>query len=59
MFEFLEIGTLAYRQSFIRNLVNRVEVKLVANKNIPQSRIKGIDIFVKCSMPVGQISVTT
>lgn len=48
MFEFLEIGTLAYRQSFIRNLVNRVEVKLVANKNIPQSRIKeGIDIFVK------------
>ena len=29
MFEFLEIGTLAYRQSFYSNLVNRVEVKLV------------------------------
>jgi hypothetical protein len=48
LFEFLEIGTLTYRQTFIRNLVNRVELKLVANKNIPQYKIKeGIDIFVK------------
>lgn len=48
MFEFLEIGTISYRQTFVRNLVHRVEVKIVANKNVPQSRIKeGIDIFVK------------
>jgi len=48
LFEFLEIGTLAYRQAFIRNLVHRVELKIVANKSVPHSRIKeGIDAFVK------------
>jgi urease gamma subunit len=48
LFEFLEIGTISYRQTFIRNLVHRVEVKIIANKNVPQSRIKeGISIFVK------------
>lgn len=48
LFEFLEIGSLSYRQAFIRNLVSRVESKLIITKNLPTSKIKSaIDIFVK------------
>lgn len=48
LFEFLEIGSLTYRQSFARNLVYRVEKKVKARRNIPEQRIRNaIDIFVK------------
>ena len=47
-FEFLEIGSLSYRQAFIRKLVNRVESKVNLFKSLPPERIKiGIDMFVK------------
>lgn len=47
-FEFLEIGSLSYRQAFIRKLVNRVESKVNLIKSLPPERIKiGIDMFVK------------
>jgi hypothetical protein len=47
-FEFLEIGSLSYRQSFIRKLVHRVEIKINTFKNLPAERIKtAIDFFVK------------
>jgi len=47
-FEFLEIGSLSYRQAFIRKLVYRVESKVNALKSLPPERIKtAIDMFVK------------
>ncbi|MBK8398419.1 MAG: hypothetical protein IPL26_24650 [Leptospiraceae bacterium] len=47
-FEFLEIGSLSYRQTFVRKLVQRVEAKISLFNNIPKERIKlAVDLFVK------------
>ncbi|MBP7284539.1 MAG: hypothetical protein KBA66_23340 [Leptospiraceae bacterium] len=47
-FEFLEIGSLSYRQAFIRKLVNRVESKINLIKNFPSEKIKlAVEKFVK------------
>lgn len=47
-FEFLEIGSLSYRQAFVRKLVHRVEIKINTFKNLPPERIKtAIELFVK------------
>lgn len=47
-FEFLEIGSLSYRQSFIRKLVHRVEIKINTIKTLPTEKVKqAIDLFVK------------
>jgi hypothetical protein len=47
-FEFLEIGTISYRQAFIRKLVDRVEIKIIINKNLPQQKIKAaINNFIQ------------
>lgn len=47
-FEFLEIGTISYRQDFARKLVRRVEKKILSIRNISPDKMRhAIDLFVK------------
>ncbi|HMV77683.1 MAG TPA: hypothetical protein PK453_18610 [Leptospiraceae bacterium] len=47
-FEFLEVNSLSYRQTFIRNLVYRVEKKLENIKTLRKEKIKSaVNIFLQ------------